>query len=241
MRRIARLTQPTRTEATTPAIVEKELSFAIVKAFFYVYNRLGFGFLEHIYSRAMEIVLRRMGIVVTRELSLPVHFEGHRIGMHRLDMLVEGRVAVEIKAIERIADASHRQLRNYLGALRLNGQPISVGIILHFGPQPKFYRQLPSSAARAGLLPDSNNLNDSDDARDSNDSRDSRDSRDSSHSCHSRDSRDSRDSVGPDSRHSRDSVGPDSRHSRDSVGPDSRHSRHSVVPRESPADPPAPL
>jgi GxxExxY protein len=128
-----------------PEIVEKELSFQIVAAFFLVYNALGFGFLEQIYVRALEIVLRRMGLKVEREVAIPVLFEGQQIGFHRLDMLVEDRIAVEIKATETLPSSSHAQLRNYLSALRLNNQPIRLGILLHFGPKPKYYRHLGAS------------------------------------------------------------------------------------------------
>lgn len=130
-------------------IVEKELSFLIVKAFFEVYNDLGFGFLEQIYARAFEIVLRRMGLKVEREVPIPVVFQGEQIGFHRVDMMVEGRILLEIKACERIADAAHDQIRNYLSAFRHSGRAVTLGILLHFGPKAKFYRHLPSPHSRS--------------------------------------------------------------------------------------------
>jgi GxxExxY protein len=132
-------------ESKAVELVERELGYAIVKAFFHVYNLLGFGFLEQIYSRALEVVLTRMGHRVQREVPLAVMFEGQQIGFHRLDMLVDERVAIEIKATEALPDACHQQLRNYLAALRFNGQPIRLGILLHFGPRAKYYRHLAPS------------------------------------------------------------------------------------------------
>lgn len=137
-----RMTRMARMGSSIPEIVEKELSYQIVAAFYFVYNALGFGFLEQIYARALEIVLRNVGLRVQREVPVPVFFEGEQIGFHRLDMLVEGRIAIEIKASEQISNAAHQQLRNYLAALRLNGEPIRLGILLHFGPKPRFFRHI---------------------------------------------------------------------------------------------------
>ena len=120
-----------------PAILEKDLSYLIVEAFYEVYNELGFGFLEALYSRAMQIALKRRGLVVEREHEILVFFQGQQIGLHRLDLLVERRVVLEIKSTERLAEASRRQLRNYLAATNLD-----LGILLHFGPRPEFHRVL---------------------------------------------------------------------------------------------------
>lgn len=119
------------------SILEKDLSYLIVEAFFEVYNELGFGFLESLYSKAMEIALKRRGLVVEREHEILVFFRGEQIGLHRLDLLVERRVVLEIKSTERLAEASKRQLRNYLAAMNQD-----LGILLHFGPKPEFHRVL---------------------------------------------------------------------------------------------------
>ena len=135
-----------RTECRTPPdhsspetmrdhLVERELTGRIISAFYHVYNRLGFGNLEANHCRALEIVLRERGIRVDREWPARVYFEGKQVGFHRLDMLVERRVIVEVKSTDVLPPFARRQLRNYLCALRLQ-----VGLILHFGPEPKFYR-----------------------------------------------------------------------------------------------------
>src|SRR4051812_26478242 len=101
-------------EATTRrrGLLEEELSYAINGAFFEVYNELGFGYLESIYASAMAIVLKRRGLVVEREVPVTIQFKGIEVGKHRLDMLVDGRVIIEIKSTERLADHAKRQLRN---------------------------------------------------------------------------------------------------------------------------------
>jgi GxxExxY protein len=120
-----------------PVIIEKELSHAIVGCFFEVYNELGYGFVESLYARALEIAMRGRGLQVDREYPVIVTFRGQQIGFHRIDMLVERRVIIELKSTERLAESARRQLRSYVTALRLD-----LGILLHFGPVPRFHREL---------------------------------------------------------------------------------------------------
>ena len=97
-------------------LLHPELSGAIIGSFFDAYNELGYGFLESIYSRALEILLRKRGLLVEREYPLAVEFMGESIGFHRCDMLVDRTVIVEVKATELLNPVSERQLRNYLRA-----------------------------------------------------------------------------------------------------------------------------
>lgn len=118
-------------------IIERELSYRIVNAFFEVYNALGYGFLESIYSAGLVTALEERGIRVEREVCVPVYFHERLLGNHKLDLLVERRIVVELKSTELLSRAAHRQLRNYLAASRLR-----LGLLLHFGPAPAFHRQL---------------------------------------------------------------------------------------------------
>lgn len=118
-------------------IVERELSFEIQGAFYEVFNELGPGFSETIYSRALEIALRERGLTVEREYPVRVFFRGQLIGTHRLDMLVNRRVIVENKAGLRLPEIARPQLRNYLACTQLE-----LGILLHFGLKPVIYREL---------------------------------------------------------------------------------------------------
>ena|SRR5687768_8935754 len=122
----------------TAFIVEKELSYVIVSAFYEVYNKLGYGFLESVYAKGLENTLRRRGIPVEREYLVTIVLDNEPVGNHRLDMLVSGRVVIEIKSTETLAPSSRRQLRNYLTATGLQ-----LGILLHFGPdRAAFHRVL---------------------------------------------------------------------------------------------------
>jgi GxxExxY protein len=126
---------PRSAEAAT--VLEEKLSYEIVGAFFDVYNELGPGLLESIYSKALEIALRDRGLRVEREHPVTVYFRAQEVGTHRIDMLVERRVILELKSTERLPLTAADQLRSYLAVTRLE-----LGIILHFGPKARFYRQL---------------------------------------------------------------------------------------------------
>ena len=123
--------------SSSPEIVEKELSRLIIAAFYEVYNALGFGFLESIYAKALEIALRRRGLFVEREVACEIYFMGEKVGVHRADILVERRIIIEVKASQALADFSKRQLLNYVTAFG-----VRLGILLHFGPKPSFHRVL---------------------------------------------------------------------------------------------------
>ena len=118
-------------------LVDAELSYAIVGCFLRVHNKLGFGFLESVYARAMVRALQTRGLFVQREVPVVVTFDGVEVGHHRLDMLVERRVILELKSTEKISDAPKRQLRSYLAAADLE-----LGLLLHFGPSAQYYRVL---------------------------------------------------------------------------------------------------
>ena len=132
------MTQMTRKRQNTSVnkeIVEKELSYEIVGAFYTVYNALGYGFLENVYANALSLELRMRNLEVQREVPIDVLYEGQCVGRYRMDMLVEGRVLIETKASAAIGAAENRQLLNYLRASRL-----PVALLLHFGPKPWYKR-----------------------------------------------------------------------------------------------------
>ena len=118
-------------------LLEEDLTREVIGAFFDVYNELGPGLLESIYSRSMEIALRVRDITVEREHPVTVYFRGEEVGTHRIDMLVERRIILELKSTERLPLTATEQLRSYLAVTRLE-----LGLILHFGPKARFYRQL---------------------------------------------------------------------------------------------------
>jgi len=116
-------------------LIHERLTHSVIGAFFEVYNTLGFGFLEQIYLGALAVELRERGHAVDREVRVQVRYKGVEVGWHRLDMIVDGTLAVEVKSTAELHASAKRQLQNYLCATRLG-----LGLLLHFGATARFYR-----------------------------------------------------------------------------------------------------
>jgi GxxExxY protein len=118
-----------------PSLLLEELIYSIIGAFFEVYNTLGYGFLEHLYLKALERELLARGRKVSREVWVSVMYKGEELGKQRLDMVIDDCIVIEIKSTYDLPKHSTRQLFNYLRATDLK-----AGLLLHFGPEPKFFR-----------------------------------------------------------------------------------------------------
>src|SRR5262245_38402555 len=112
-----------------------EITEKIIGVFFDVYNELGFGFLEYVYHKSMLIALAEVGLTVETQVNLPVFFRGHLVGDFFADIFVERAVILELKSASDLVSANESQLLNYLKA-----SPAEVGLLLNFGPKPKFKR-----------------------------------------------------------------------------------------------------
>lgn len=121
-------------------LIEADLTGRIIKCFYRVYDALGFGFLESVYQQALLLELAAEGLIATAEASIDVWYRDRKIGHFRADILVEGRVIVEIKASELLPVDARKQLLNYL-----RGSRVEVGLLLHFGPKAKFQRLIHSN------------------------------------------------------------------------------------------------
>ena len=115
----------------------KELTEKIIKIFYKVYNKLGYGFLEKVYENAMMIEFRRDGVPVISQSSIKVFYENEIVGEYFADILVDDKVIVEIKASRTLALEHEAQLLNYLKAT-----DFEVGILLNFGPKPEIKRKV---------------------------------------------------------------------------------------------------
>lgn len=93
-----------------------ETTRLILKAFFNVYNKLGFGFLEKVYENAMIIELRKFGLFVEKQKGIKVYYDEIQIGDYFADLVVENKVIIELKAVENICPEHEVQLVNYLKA-----------------------------------------------------------------------------------------------------------------------------
>jgi len=127
-------------------MLHENITSEIIQAFFKVYNALGYGFLEKVYENALVFELKKHGLEVTQQVAIQVHYEGQPVGDYFADLLVEDKVVVELKAVEEIIKAHENQLVNYLKATNLE-----VGLILNFGPEPKFKRKIFTNTRKPGL------------------------------------------------------------------------------------------
>ena len=118
----------------------------IIKAFYMVYNTLGYGFLEKVYRNAMAIELRRLGLGVIQEARITVYYDGEVVGEYFADLLVAGAVIVELKAVKRLLPEHEAQLLNYLKAT-----PYEVGLLLNFGPKPEIKRKAFDNSRKGSL------------------------------------------------------------------------------------------
>ena len=116
-------------------LYEGELTHSVIGAFYEVHTNLGFGFLERFYVMALERELLERGHRVAREVSVNVLYKGQELGSQRLDLIVDEKLVVETKATSDLHKSATRQLYNYLKATNLE-----LGLVLHFGPEAKFYR-----------------------------------------------------------------------------------------------------
>ena len=114
-----------------------DLSEAIIKCFYDVYNTLGYGFLEKVYENSFRIALRKAGLKVEQQVPVTVRFEGEVVGEYFADLLVEGLIIVELKAARAIGSEHEAQLINYL---RATGH--EVDLLFNFGPKAEFRRKV---------------------------------------------------------------------------------------------------
>jgi len=120
--------------------IHSEITDLIIKAFYNVYNKLGFGFLEKVYENGMMIELKRLGLDAEKQKQLKVFYDDIEIGEYFADIIVNDCVIVELKAADAICPEHEAQLVNYLKATE-----IEVGLILNFGKEPKFKRRVLTS------------------------------------------------------------------------------------------------
>ena len=94
----------------------------------------------------MEIDLRNRGLGVVTQAPVSVHYRGQRIGEYFVDLLVEEKVIVELKATEHLSRTHEGQLLNYLKAT-----PYEVGLLLNFGPKPQISRKVYDNERKGNL------------------------------------------------------------------------------------------
>jgi len=105
----------------------ESLSKKVIGAAIEVHRELGPGFLENIYEEALKIELSEHDLRFESQKEIKIQYLGVVIGTHRLDLVVENSMIIELKAVSDLADIHFAQLRSYLRATDLN-----VGLLLNF-------------------------------------------------------------------------------------------------------------
>ncbi len=105
----------------------KELSYTVVGALYSVHNILGPGLLESAYEGALVIECRRLNLTVEQQKVYPVYYKGELAGAYIADLVVEGKVILELKSVSKLTPVMEAQLINYL---RLSG--LRVGYLVNF-------------------------------------------------------------------------------------------------------------
>ena len=117
--------------------MHSDLTEKIIKAFYKVYNTLGYGFLEKVYENAMSIELKKAGLMHSKQYPVDVYYDEKHVGSYFADIIVEERVIIELKAAEGLCEEHEAQLINYLRAT-----DIEVGLLLNFGKEPQIRRKV---------------------------------------------------------------------------------------------------
>ncbi len=121
-------------------MLHKDLTDTIIKCYYNVYNKLGYGFLEKVYENAMLIELRKHNLNAKSQQNIKVFYDTYVVGDYYADIIVEDKVILELKASERLCSANEAQLINYL-----KGTNIEIGLLLNFGTEPEFKRKIYSN------------------------------------------------------------------------------------------------
>jgi GxxExxY protein len=104
-----------------------ELTERIIGAAYTVHNELGVGFVEKIYENALAIELREQGLAVEQQVAFTVTYKGQVVGQYVADIVVDGKVIVETKAVSALDSIHEAQVIDYL---RASG--VRVGLLLNF-------------------------------------------------------------------------------------------------------------
>ena len=109
----------------------------IIGAAFEVHNILGFGFLEKVYQRAMQVELQSRGVKVELEPKIQIQFKGVVVGDYAADLLVEGKIIVESKT-----DATYQSLHEAQLLNELRGTGMKLGYLINFGREKVEYKRM---------------------------------------------------------------------------------------------------
>ena len=121
-------------------MLHEELTAKALEASFEVAKELGAGFIESVYEKALLIALHEKGLNAKEQFPLAVKFRGYTVGEFYVDILLEDKVIIELKAVRALAPEHQAQVINYLKATG-----IDVGLLINFGNPRLEYKRLQRS------------------------------------------------------------------------------------------------
>ncbi len=120
--------------------LHSDITALVIKAFYNVYNKLGYGFLEKVYENSLLIELRKSGLSCKAQQQIKVFYDDDEVGFYIADIVINDCVIIEVKAAESLCEMHEAQLINYLKATE-----IEVGLLLNFGKNAELKRKVFSS------------------------------------------------------------------------------------------------
>ena len=114
-----------------------DLTYKIIGIAMRVHSDLGSGFLEKVYENAMMVLLRKERIQSEQQKEIFINYYGVNIGNYVADILVEEKIIVELKTVDKLTDIHSAQLINYLKATGLK-----VGLLINFKNDKLEYKRL---------------------------------------------------------------------------------------------------
>jgi GxxExxY protein len=126
---------------------DADLTQKIIGCAYTVHNTLGPGFLERVYENALRIELEKLGLRVKQREPINVTYDGQVVGEYYVDLLVDERVVIELKAAQALVKRHEVQLVNYLAATG-----IDCGLLLNFGPSVQVKRKFREYKPSASLM-----------------------------------------------------------------------------------------
>lgn len=126
----------------------KELTGRIIAAAIEMHRALGPGFLESVYETALTVEFDHLAIQYERQKLVPLLYRSKPIGEHRLDLLVEKTIVVELKAISEIEDIHFAIVRSYLKATNLQH-----GLLLNFATMPLTMKRVVRESHNSKFVP----------------------------------------------------------------------------------------
>ncbi len=116
---------------------ESNLTDVIIQCIIQVHQTLGPGFLESVYRRSLLIEMKKRGLMAETEKEVIVYYEEEEVGRHRMDIVVERKIIVELKTVEELSRAHYAQVRSYLKATGFG-----LAILVNFAKEKADFRRI---------------------------------------------------------------------------------------------------